>query len=269
MKILQMRHRLLTGMLLVLALGLSACATTKRLDGEQPEANVSSEKTEARKRASIRMQLAIDYYQQGQQKVALEELRQALLISPDLIDAYSVRGLIYMDMGEKQLAEDNFLHALKLSPGNPDIENNYGWFLCLNGREKQGLAYLDKIIKDPAYTTPGKALNNAGLCSLRLKDVVNAERYFLQGLREDPANPAINANLAKILYDRGEYTQARFYINRVLKFDVLAADVLWLAIKIEKKLGDEAAVSGLSTQLRRRHPNSKEFAQFQRGVFNE
>ena len=269
MKIFQMRQKLLTGALVVLALGLSACAS-KRLDGgDRPEENVSAEKQEAQKRASIRMQLAVGYYQQGQPKVALEEIRHALVIAPDLLDAYSLRALIFMDMGEKQLAEDNFLYALKLAPTNSDIGNNYGWFLCLNGREKQGLAYLDKAIKDPQYGAPGKAYNNAGLCNLRLKDPVAAERYFMQGLREEPANPAINANLAKMLYDRGEYTQAKFYINRVLKFDVLAADVLWLAIKIERKVGDEAAVANLGTQLRRRHPNSKEFSQYQRGVFNE
>lgn len=268
MKISQMRQYFLRGMLLALALTLSACAN-KRLEGERQEENVSVEKQEAQKRAAIRMQLAIGYYQQGQQKVALEEIRQALLISSDLVDAYSLRALIFMDMGEKQLAEDNFLHALKLAPGNNDIGNNYGRFLCLNGRESQGLIYLDKAIKDPNYVTPGKALNNAGLCSLRMKDSMGAERYFMQGLREEPANPAINANLAKILYERGEYKQAQFYMSRVLKFDVLAADVLWLAIKIERKLGDEAAVSNLGTQLRRRHPNSKEFSQYQRGVFDE
>ena len=268
MTISQMHQYFLRGMLLALALTLSACAN-KRLEGERQEENVSVEKQEAQKRAAIRMQLAIGYYQQGQQKVALEEIRQALLISSDLVDAYSLRALIFMDMGEKQLAEDNFLHALKLAPGNNDIGNNYGRFLCLNGRESQGLVYLDKAIKDPNYVTPGKALNNAGLCSLRMKDAKGAERYFMQGLREEPANPAINANLAKMLYERGEYKQAQFYMSRVLKFDVLAADVLWLAIKIERKLGDEAAVSNLGTQLRRRHPNSKELSQYQRGVFDE
>jgi len=55
----------------------------------------------------------------------------------------------------------------------------------------------------------------------------------------------------------------------VIKFDVLTADVLWLAIKIEKRLGDDASVSGLATQLRRRYPNSREFSLLQRGLFNE
>lgn len=269
MKFLQMRHHFLTGGLLVLALSLSACASKHSVGDKMDEPVVSAENMDTQKRAAIRMQLAVGYYQQGQLKVALEEIRRVLQISPDMVDAFSLRALIFMNMGEKQLAEENFQQALKLAPANSDVGNNYGWFLCLEGREKQGLIYLDKAIKDPAYTAPGKAYNNAGLCSLRIKDAVGAERYFMQGLREDPSNPAINANLAQVLYDRGEYTSAQFYIKRVLKFDVLAANVLWLAVKIEKKLGDEAAVASLSTQLRRRHPNSKEYSLYQRGVFDE
>lgn len=268
MKISQVRQCFLSGVLAVLAVSLSACAS-KSLEGGRPDQNMSAEKQDARKRASIRMELAVGYYQQGQQKVALEEIRQALLIAPDLVDAFSLRALIFMDMGEKQLAEDNFQYALKLAPGNSDIGNNYGWFLCMNGREKQGLVYLENAVKDPAYNAPAKALNNAGLCSLRIKDTLAAERYFMQGLREDAGNPQINANLADVLYKRGEYKQAKFYIGRVLKLDVLAANVFWLAIKIEKKLGDEAAVNSLATQLRRRHPNSTEFSLYQRGVFDE
>lgn len=266
MKILGMRYRLWAGVILISL--LSACAS-KNLGGAQAEVSISAENAEAQKRASIRMQLAVGYYQQGQHKVALEEIRQVLLIAPELVDAYSVRALIFMDIGEKQLAEDNFLHALKLAPNNPDILNNYGWFLCQNGREKQALDYFEKVAKDQSYQSPAKVLNNAGLCSLRLKDVAAAERYFMLGFREEPGNPSVNANMAKILFDRAEYEQARFYINRVIKSEIMAADVLWLAIKIENKLGDQAAVSGLSTQLRRRHPGSREFALLQRGAFNE
>jgi type IV pilus assembly protein PilF len=247
--------------------GLSSCAS-RNLDGTREE-SVSVEKQEIQRRASIRMQLAINYYQQGQYKVALDEIKQVLLISSDLADAYAVRALIFMDMGEAALADENFQYALRLAPNNIDYINNYGWFLCQTDREKQGLVYLEKVLKDPVYTMPGKAYNNAGLCSLRLKDTGAAEKYFRQGFKIDPSNPGINANLAKIHFDRGEIEQAQFYINRVIKFDVLTADVLWLAIKIEKRLGDDASVSGLATQLRRRYPNSREFSLLQRGLFNE
>jgi type IV pilus assembly protein PilF len=255
------------------ALILSACASKQSsLDGgavQQSEANPVQEKVDKQKRASIRMQLAIDYYQQGQYKVALDEIKQVLVNAPDLVDAYNVRALIFMEMKEKQLAEDNFQYALKLAPNNSDVAVNYGWFLCQNGREKQALTYFEQAARDPLYAAGGKALNNAGVCSLKLKDAAGAERYFTQAFRMDPGNPSVNANLAKVLYDRGDYEKARFYINQVIRADVLTADVLWLAIKIESKLGDQMAMSSLSTQLRKRFPDSRESELLQRGAFNE
>ena len=266
MKIFELRCRIVLSVLFTLC--LISC-TSSKLDSMPPESNPSAANVEQQKRAAIRLQLAVDYYQQGQHKVALEEIRQALVVSPDLVDAYSVRALIFMDLNDKQRAEDNFLHALKLAPNNSDLSNNYGWFLCQNGKEKESIQYFERVLKDTSYPTPVKVLGNAGVCSLRLKDVINAERYFMMGFREQPANPSINANLAKILLEKGEYEKAKFYIDRVVKAEIMAADVLWLALKIEHKLNDQMAVSSLGTQLRRRHPTSKEYELFQRGAFNE
>jgi type IV pilus assembly protein PilF len=265
-RIFDLRVRILLGALF--ALILSACAN-RTLEGSQSDAAPTAEKQESQNRSSIRMQLAVGYYQQGLHKVALEEIKQALQASPDLVDAYSLRALIFMDTGEIQAAEDNFLRAIRLAPGNSDLANNYGWFLCQNGREKQSIAYFEKAIKDLTYSAPDKVLSNAGVCSLRLKDVASAERYFMRGFREQPGNPSINVNLAKIYYDQGDYEKAKFYIDRVIKAEIMAADVLWLAIKIENKRLDQVAVTGLSTQLRRRHPTSKEYALLQRGAFDE
>jgi type IV pilus assembly protein PilF len=237
--------------------------------GGQGELQTSSDQTDNQRRARIRLQLAVGYYEQRQMPVALDEIKQALLADPNFADAYSVRALIYMDMGENKLAEDNFQQALRLMPNNPDFSNNYGWFLCQNGRERQAMQYFDSALKNRGYQSPEKALNNAGICSLRLKDQAAAEKFFSQAFQLNPGNPSTNANLAKIYYEQGDYERARFYIGRVMKAEVTSADVLWLAIKIERKLGDRAAETNLVAQLRRKHPGSPEFAAYQRGAFNE
>ncbi|OWW20882.1 type IV pilus biogenesis/stability protein PilW [Noviherbaspirillum denitrificans] len=253
---------------LVAAAFLAGCATGPAAvpPGESP---VASEQTEGQRRARIRLQLAVGYYEQRQSAVALDEIRQALAADPAFAEAYVMRALIYMDMGENKLAEENFQQAIKLSPNNPDFNNNYGWFLCQNGKEKESIAYFDAALKNRAYQSPGKALNNAGICSMKLKNKTAAERYFSQAFQYDPGNPTTNTNLARIYYDQGDYERARFYIGRVMKSDVMTADVLWLAIKVERKLGDRAAESSLVTQLRRRHGGSAEFAAYQRGAFDE
>lgn len=256
------------GIPLLFALLLAGCVsgTPARQDDELA---TSFDKTANQKRAHIRLQLAVGYYEQGQMSIALDEVKLALQSDPEFVDAYSMAALIYMNMGEARLAEENFARAIRLAPKDPDLSNNYGWFLCQNGRAHQSIAYFEAAIHNKAYQSPEKALNNAGTCSLILKDAAAASRYFNEAFRYDPVNPTTNTNLARINYEQGDIERAKFYITRVTKADVLTAEVLWLAIKIERKVGDRAAESSFATQLRRRYPTSAEFAAYQRGAFNE
>jgi len=201
--------------------------------------------------------------------VSLDEIKQALAADPNFAEAYSMRALIYMEMGENRLADDNFQQALRLAPNTADFNNNYGWFLCQTGRERQSFEYFEAALKNRAYQSPAKAFNNAGICSMKIKDKTAAERYFSQAFQYDPGNPSTNTNLARLYFDQGDYERARFYIGRVMKSDVMTADILWLGIKIERKLGDRGAEASLATQLRRRHAGSAEYAAYQRGAFDE
>ena len=242
------------------------------LQGSTRELKTASDLTANDKRAGIRMQLAIGYFQEGNYAVALDEIKQAIAIDPELSDAYGVRALIYSKMGELALAEENFQRAMRLAPRNPELNNNYGSFLCETGRYALGVAQFETALKNPMYQSPNKALVNAGTCSVKLKNYEAAERYLLDALRYDGNLPTTNAALARVYYERRDYPRAGFFINRLLaavKPDTLSAEVLWLAIRVERKLGEKATEQSLATQLRRHHPGSTEFAAFQRGAFDE
>lgn len=261
----------LAWLLCLLAGMLGGCAAQPGQSGKA-ELQTSSDQSAAQKRAAIRLQLAIGYYEQGQLEVALDEVKKALQANPDDADGYGVRALIYMGMGQTALAEDNFLRALKLAPHNADVSNNYGSFLCQNGRAAQAIAYFDAAIGNRAYQSPGKAMNNAGSCSIKLGDYAGAERYLLQALTLTPDLAATNANLARVYYERRDYARAGFFISRlsrIAKMESLTADVLWLAIKVQHKLGDAGAEASMATQLRRHHSASPEYAAYQRGAFDE
>ncbi len=246
----------------IMAATLAGCASTEPLAKR-------TDQTEGQKRARIRLQLAMEYYEQRQLSVALEEIKQALQADVDFSDAYGVRALIYMDLGETRLAQENFLQALRLAPDNPDLSNNFGWFLCQNERVAEGLVFFEKALKNRAYQSPAKALTNAGVCSMKLRDLDAANRYLLRSFEIDPANPVTNMNLARILFARGDAEKARFYFDRTIKIDASSADVLWLGIKIKHKLGDMLGEMSLATQLRRRYPDSNEYAAYQRGAYDE
>jgi type IV pilus assembly protein PilF len=254
----------------VLALSLlAACAGP---GGDSPrELKTASDQTSAEKRAQIRLQLAVNYYQDRKYEIALDEIKQAIAAAPDFADAYGVRALIYTAMDENQLADENYRHALRLAPRNPDLANNYGMFLCdAGGKPLDAMTYFESALNNRAYGSPAKALTNAGNCSLKLKNIDAAERYLLQALRYDPELPAIQAGLARVYFERRDYTRAGFFINRLTdaaKLESLSADALWLAIRVKHMLGDRTTEASLAAQLRKRFPGSPEYAAFERGAF--
>ena len=275
-------QRSATGLAAILLAGLlSACSTTSNtsttagagpLQGSTTELKTASDETNTEKRASIRLQLAIGYYQEGNYQVALDEVKKALSHNSNFSDAYMVRALIYTQMGEMALAEENYQSALRLAPRNPDLANNYGSFLCQNGRGALAMPYFEAALKNPMYQSPVKAMVNAGDCALKMKQYDAAERYLLEALRIEPNVPTIHAGLARVYFVRRDHTRAGFFINRLTQLtkpENLSADLLWLAVRIQRKLGDVGQESSLATQLRRRHPGSPEFAAFQRGAFDE
>jgi type IV pilus assembly protein PilF len=254
------------------ALLLSGCASWQSADVGERRAAPSVSQADAATRAALRLQLALSYYRQGQFSVAIEEAGLALQAKPERADAYSVRALAYAASGQSGLAESDFRRALSLQPDSPDFANNYGWFLCAGDdvtRVAEAMAYFEQALQNPGYRSPAGALANAGACSLKAGNTVVAERYFLRGLQYAPASPLINVNLGKLYFDRDEFEMARVHIGLVAKNTVLMPDVLWLAIRIERKLGNQAAENELAAQLRRRYPSSSEYAAYQRGAFDE
>jgi type IV pilus assembly protein PilF len=254
---------------------LSACAGGGGggMAGSAQELKTASDQTSAEKRSQIRLQLAVDYYQAGKYDIALDEIKKAIAADPDSAQAYGVRALIYTAMDETVLADDNYRHALRIAPRNPDLSNNYGLFLCGAGaKPAQAMGYFETALKDPRYASPAKAMVNAGNCSLKMKNVDAAERYLLDALRYEPALPAVSIGLARVYLERRDYQRAGFFINRVTeaaKLDTLPADTLWLALRVEHNLGNRDMEASLAAQLRKRFPGSPEYAAFERGAFNE
>ncbi len=260
--------------LCVLAVALAGCASKGggSLAGESTELRTASDQTSVEKRAGIRLQLAVGYYQGGNYEVALDEIKKALAADPDMSEAYGVRALIYTAMDEMKLAEENYQRAMRLAPGNADLANNYGSFLCQTNRYSAAMAQFDAALKNPKYTSPVKAMANAGACAVKNKQYDVADRYFTDAARLDPDFPPAQAGLARVAYQRRDYARANFYMNMLkarTKPEAMSAEALWLAIRIDRKIGETDSAASLATQLRRRHPTSPEFAAFQRGAFDE
>jgi len=237
------------------------------------ELKTASDQTASEKRAAIRLQLAVGYYQQGKYDIALDEVKQAINADPGYAEAYGVRALIYTAIGQLPLADDNYQHALRLAPNNPELANNYGSFLCQSAnRPAEAMRQFDTALRNPTYQTPVSALVNAGQCSLKTRNFDAAERHLLNALRYNPNLPATNTGLARVYYERRDYQRAGFFIHRLTELstlDNLSADALWLALRVQRKMGERSMEASLVAQLRRRFPGSPEYLAYERGAFDE
>ena len=64
--------------------------------------------------------------------------------------------------------------------------------------------------------------------------------------------------LADIAYSRKAYEDAKAYLVRLEQVARPTAEMLWLALRVERKLGDHNAEAAFALQLRRQFPDSKE-----------
>ncbi len=239
---------------------LAGCTTMGSDSGAGAQQAVSAQPaaTDQQQRAKVHTELGSLYMLDGRSAIALEEARIALSADPNYAPAYNLLGLTHMVLNEARLAEDNFQKALNLAPGDPEISNNYGWFLCQNGREQGSISYFMAAAKNPLYTTPTKPFTNAGVCSVRMKNDKAAEDYLLTALRLSPTNTQALYWLAEIAYRQGRQSEARQWTTDIERMMEPTAEVVWLALRIERKLGNREAEARYASQLRRRFPGSPE-----------
>lgn len=259
------------GMVVALAC-LGGCATKPGAAGaNSPGTDIvtSSDEPETRKRARIRMELAIGYFEQGKTDIALDELKQVIAVDPTFPEAYNLRGLIYMRLNELRLAEDSFKRAVALNAKDANAHHNLGWLLCQQARYEESFRAFEQVMAVPLYADRAKTLMTQGLCEVRAGRKAEAERSLSRSYELDAGNPITGYNLANLLYQRGELARAQFLIRRLNNSELANAETLWLGIRVENKLNDRVAMAQLADQLKRRYPESREIKAYETGAFND
>jgi len=259
------------GLIFVLV-ALSGCANQSNQVGAndfRSEIVTESDEPEARKRARIRLELAVGYFEQGQTTIALDELKQSIAADPSYADSYNLRGLIYMRLADYRFAEESFNKALSIQPRNSDVMHNLGWLFCQVGRYAESTELFNRALSNPQYVERAKTFRILGLCQSRAGLQAQAESSLMKSYELDAGNPITAYNLADLLFQRKDFPRAQFYIRRLNNSELANAESLWLGVKVERQLANREAMLQLAGQLEKRFPQSTQALAFQRGSFDE
>lgn len=268
------KHYRLLGMLGVV-FGMAGCVAPQNYKAQEPKVSEVVERpvadqpitSKARTSAKLHTELGVAYLQAARVGVALDEANQALSYDQTYAPAHLLKAQVYVELEQYSLARPEFEEAVRLAPGDPTVNNTYGWFLCSQGQEGQGLQRLEMAARNPYYATPAKSWANAGLCYLRLKQDAQAEERFVRAYTLDEREPMPLYHLAQINLRAERYMRAKQFVDQLMNRQEPNADVLWLALRIERKLGNTESVRRFADKLRNDFPGSIEYQNYLQGKF--
>ncbi len=221
-----------------------------------------------RQRAKVHSELGRLYLQDGRYDIALSEAEIAFDADSGYAPAYNLQALVFMALRNSDSAEESFRKALNLAPNDPEIHNDFGWFLCQTGKAQESIGHFKVAIDNRLYTSPVKALTNAGLCSLSLKSDRQAEDYLQRALTMDRTNVAALYWLADIAYRDQRLAEARQRLKDLHVQIDPTAESAWLALRVDRKLGDRESEARNMGTLRRKYRESPEYQKLMRGEFD-
>lgn len=255
-----MRARNPIAIAMLLALATSACSklTFIRQDAGRKDYRQVAPEYEFRKDpkrngqllAADRVAIAGRSLEAGDFAEAESQAKAALKSDPRIADAHTVLAVVASRRGQSVEAGQHYGKAVSLAPDRGDVLNNYGVWLCGNGRGQEALPLFERALVAPDYQNKRSiAWANGGSCALRLGQTSRAERDLRAALQFDPGNPTALSGMAQVEFEKERYLQARAFCERRLAAAAPDADILALAAKIEHKLGDAAAAARYSQQL--------------------
>ena len=241
-----------------------ASAAVRAIDDQMQENALNA--PQRQQVAEANLNIAVEYLRRGNYEGALERLKRAQEADPKNATIYSMFGLVYQRIGDIPQAEKHFRRSLELQGDHPENLNNYGQFLCQQGRADEAEKLFLKAAHDPLYQSPEVALTNAGLCAQRGGDIARPTGYFNAALTANPGAPAALLALSEIEFGSEKYPEAHTLFERYLKVAPQTPRSLWLGIRIADKMGDKNTKASYSLLLRNKYPDSVEAGYLKSGT---
>ena len=220
--------------------------------------SITEPKRDNKEAADLNYQLGARYYNNGSYGLARDRLLLAIEIDPKMADAYSTLALTYEALDNERLAREAYENAIRVAPRDFDIQNTYAVFLCRKQDYGQAQKYFDKAGSHPENDDAEVTLTNAGVCMGQKPDLAAAEKYFRLALDRKRNYGEALLQLCLLKFQQEDYLGARAFLQRYMSSTIPTAGVLYLASRIEEKLGNDRGQTEYEDQLIREFPTSPE-----------
>ncbi len=239
---------------LIVMLFVSGCSSTT--SNQRPSNPI--------KAAEINAELGLRYMVAGNYELAMQKLTKSLSFDEDSVDAHHYLAELYRRLNQIDKADKHYQLAIDNSDNDSSLYNNYGVFLCSQGRIDDAEELFSKVLDNPLYSERAQVYENLGLCMEQQKDYEKAESYFREALKHNEKLPGTLLAMARISFENSKWLSSRAYLQRLKLITEHNAESLWLACRVENILGDKSAAKKFGDELVSKYPQSNEASEYQK-----
>lgn len=235
--------------LLVAALAATAvgCAT----------AGPGKDESYAARKADSHLAIGIDHLSNGRSALALREFLAAEKLQPKNARVHYALSDAYLARGKRDEAEEHLRRALQIYPDHHDARVSLSALLLTERRYEEAIAQCDRLIDDPTFPEPWRALSNRAWAEFKLGRVEEA-REDLALAREYRADywPATLA-LAIVENEQGRRLEAVRLLRDIIALEpgpTVESEVNFRLAEIYVALGKRREAMGYLTASVARSP---------------
>jgi len=238
-------------LVVILLSSLLSCASTPKEIAKEKKDNEA---------AKINTQLAAGYMRRGDLQIAQEKLKKAIEFDRYYVPAYTTLAVLMTILNQPVEAENLYLDALDIDPRDPNLQNNYGTFLCGIKKYDEAIEQFESSLANQFYKNPEVAHANIGYCLLQSEeaDYSKVERHLRKALQMRRNMPTALLAMAELGLKTKNYLMARAYTQRYHSVAQPSAQSLWVQVQAEHALGDKKYFLEISRKLLDHFPESKE-----------
>jgi Tfp pilus assembly protein PilF len=188
---------LASGLILLMAVGLTACASMEK------------EKEVQRLRARAAYEQALKHLQEQRISLGMASLQQAISLDPENALYHNALGVVLLDVRRPADAQAEFQRALDLDRDYAEAHHNLGLAYAEQGKFTEAIAGYHKALSLPTYATQEVAYNNLGNAYFALGKFREAEDSYRAALRLDNRMPSALYGLGMVLSREGRQEEAK------------------------------------------------------------
>jgi type IV pilus assembly protein PilF len=215
---------------------VALAASTLACAGFGGGADADTRKRQARAHYNI----GADYIQKGHLELGLRELLIAERFDPRDAEIQDLLGITYYQKGKVAEGEGHLRRAIELSPDSHEARFNLAVLLLRQERWAECIEQSARLIDDPTFVAPWRALSNRGWCEYKSGKVAEGRRLLELARDYESKDSTTLLNLGILEADQGNRRQAIALFEQVLSLQPGSS----LESEVNYRLGEQYAALG-------------------------